>query len=342
MDLLLYIVCFILGSAGALVISRWGASIGVLDRANHRSSHRGTVPKGGGIGILAAFIFSAIVLNLPTAFWVSTTVVALFSFYGDKFDLSPKTRLIVQFLAAFVIMKFAVPQLCLTFPDPFLFRIAPENTGFFLTALSLIFFSVFMVGTANYYNFMDGINGIAGITGVVAFGLITLFCLASGENDVLVVLSVGIMSACLGFLPFNMPNAKVFMGDVGSILLGFLFAAIVVSLVRSANDFIVLSSFLFPFYADELSTAYVRIRNGENLLHPHRSHIYQILANEKGIAHWKVSVGYGLLQIFVGTSILAVRSQGIIVSLTILISYFAAFAITGHYLRLSIVQNLPR
>ena len=75
------------------------------------------------------------------------------------------------------------------------------------------------------------------------------------------------------------------MGDVGSILLGFVFAAMVVVLSKSFLDFVCLWSFIFPFYADELSTMAVRIKDGENLLRPHRRHLNQLLANEKGIAY---------------------------------------------------------
>jgi Fuc2NAc and GlcNAc transferase len=147
---------------------------------------------------------------------------------------------------------------------------------------------------------MDGINGIAGITGVVGFGLVAVFAGLSGTNEAYLILALCMMLACLGFLPFNMPKARVFMGDVGSILLGFVYAGLVVGFSHSLNDFVVLCLFLFPFYADELTTEYVRLRDGENLLKPHRRHIYQLLANEMEIAHWKVSVGYGVLQVVVG------------------------------------------
>ena len=165
------------------------------------------------------------------------------------------------------------------------------------------------MGTANYYNFMDGINGIAGITAVVGFGLLAFYASTSGAEHSFVILSICIALSCLGFLPFNMPKARVFMGDVGSILVGFLFAAMVVMLSKSFLDFVCLAGFLFPFYADELTTLYVRIkdefpsgrmnscgiRDGwmDRLMKPHRRHVYQLLANEMGIEHWKVSVGYG-------------------------------------------------
>ena len=73
-----------------------------------------------------------------------------------------------------------------------------------------------------------------------------------------------------------------------------------------------MASFLFPFYVDELTTVIIRLKDGENLTKPHRRHYYQLLANEKGIAHWKVSVGYGVFQVAVGISVLMVRGYGVV------------------------------
>ena len=130
-----------------------------------------------------------------------------------------------------------------------------------------------------------------------------------------------------------MPKARVFMGDVGSVLLGFVFAGLVVGLTRSMNDFVVLCSFLFPFYTDELITEYVRLRDRENLLTPHRRHVYQLLANEMGIAHWKVSVGYGALQAAVGVGALVVRGYGEGILVGYLGACFVGFWIFGGRVR---------
>ena len=180
---------------------------------------------------------------------------------------------------------------------------------------------------------MDGINGIAGITGVVGFGLVAFYALHSGINAPLVALAICISFACLGFLPFNMPDARVFMGDVGSILLGFVFAGMVVYLSQSLMDFICLAAFLFPFYADEITTMMIRIKDGERLSRPHRRHMYQLLANECEIPHWKVSLGYGIFQLIVGISVILVKSMGLLGILSILTFYFFSFLIFSHIVR---------
>ena len=244
-------------------------------------------------------------------------MISLFSFYGDRKEIPAKVRLCVQFVAGLGLLVG-------------LFQL--EDRSYWIYLL-IPFLSLYVVGTANYYNFMDGIDGIAGITGIVAFGLIALFGALSGANESFLILAGCMGFACLGFLPFNMPKARVFMGDVGSVLLGFVYAGLVVGLSHSLNDFVVLSAFLFPFYADELTTSYVRLRHGENLLKPHRRHVYQLLANEMGLEHWKVSVGYGVLQFIVGVSVLSVKGYGLPIVLSMLAFYFAAFAVAGYYIR---------
>lgn len=180
---------------------------------------------------------------------------------------------------------------------------------------------------------MDGINGIAGITGVVAFGLLALFNLLSGGESQFTVLLLCITFSCLGFLPFNFPKPRVFMGDVGSILLGFVFACFVVLIAKSVLEFICLASFIFPFYADEIITMVVRLKDGENLLKPHRRHLYQLLANEMGINHWKVSIEYGVFQLVAGLSILFMKQYGLAPVITTIILFFSIFIWVNCYVR---------
>jgi Fuc2NAc and GlcNAc transferase len=310
-----------------------------LDNPNGRSSHHVVTPKGGGVGILAALVFGSLVLSIPKNFWISSTFLALISLWGDRHELSPKFRLSTQFIAAMILL---VPIL---FPNSFP-HFNPEHVpsnapsislGF--SILLLLLLSIFIIGTANFYNFMDGINGIAGITGVVGFGLLSYYTYISGHKASIFTLSICISLACLGFLPFNMPKARVFMGDVGSILLGFVFAGMVVWLSKSLLDFVCLAAFLFPFYADELTTMVVRLRDGESLLNPHRRHLYQLLANEYEIPHWKVSVGYGFTQLLIGISILLIKDIGNMAVISTLIFYFCGFSMLSFLIRKKIESH---
>jgi len=316
---------FLMGSLGAFCVSRLGFKFGLCDRPTERSSHLVPTPKGGGIGIAGAFLFLSLSLNIPIFLWGPAILLSFLSLVGDKCEISPLIRLVFQFAAALIVLV----SFFLSSAQAFLHQLA---TTFFNipTLLVFAFLAVFVVGTANFYNFMDGINGIAGITGVVAFGLLGGYAYFIGADRHFVQLSWGIACACAGFLPWNIPKAKVFMGDVGSILLGFVFATLLVVISKDVHDFFVGMSFLFLFYADELFTMYERIKDGEKLTKPHRRHLYQILANEAGIAHWKISLGYGFCQLFCGIVIWIMRESSLIGISSLLFLFFILFGLVNN------------
>jgi len=249
----IYILCIGLSGAGAWLVGKFGHRLELLDKPNGRSSHRVATPKGGGIGILAGFIISALLLKVSVFLWIPATLLSVISLAGDRYHLPPLIRLIFQFTASFV----------------FLFGFWNGHPLLSASYLIIIPLLLYIVGTTNYFNFMDGINGIAGITGIVGFGLLAVFAHGKEIDSGIKVLSISLSLGCAAFLPFNLPNAKVFMGDVGSILLGFVFATMVFILADSVLDFLCLSLFLFPFYADEITTEFIRLKDGEKLWTPH-------------------------------------------------------------------------
>jgi Fuc2NAc and GlcNAc transferase len=308
---------FLLGATGALLVDRYGRRVGLLDEPCERSSHRRTTPKGGGIGILAAFLGAAAFLGLPVWFWLPVTVVSVMSLIGDRMHLPQIPRLGVQFLCATALVVGC-----------YLLGPAKVSGRWWIWVAMGVPSVIYIVGTANCFNFMDGINGIAGLIGALAFWALGIH---HGSAGPVALLSLSMAAACLGFLPLNFPSARVFMGDVGSVLLGFLFAASVVLVSHSVLDWVCLSSLLFPFYADELTTMAVRIRDRENLLRAHRRHIYQVLANQRGVPHWKVSLLYVAVQLVVSGLALSFRSLGVVA--VWLGVAFVGFICAGAYVR---------
>ena len=265
--------------------------------------------------MVVVFLVTAVVLDMPIAFWLPLGAMAGLSLRGDQVEISPKLRLPMHFILMGILVMGTRASL---YPDiPRLFI--------------ALFWIIFIVGTANFYNFMDGINGIAGISGVVGFGLLAFVTFKDQPKIGLVATCMAL--ACLGFLPFNLPRARVFMGDVGSILLGGVFAGLVYLASRTPLDFLCMISFLFPFYADELTTMVVRLRAGENPIQAHRRHIYQLLANERQIPHWRISGGYGFFQFLVGVSAITSKALGFAAMLAVLISWIVLFVIGGFYVR---------
>lgn len=276
-----------------VLVPRMLARGGYLDMPTARSSHVRPTPKGGGVGMALAFCVLCCWENIPVALWLPMPALAALSFANDLHGISPKTRLLAQTLAALVCLAGAQLYGILSWPV-WIFPLA-------------VFF---LVGTANCFNFMDGINGIAGICGMVALGLLSAFHLATGIPWIFRGPTLAVLGALAVFLPFNLPRAKLFMGDVGSIFLGFFFAFSACMAATSWTDVLVMTAFLFPFYADEAASIIERIQQRKSLLLPHRQHLYQFLANELGVAHWKVSLLYGGIQLIFALAIWAISRYG--------------------------------
>jgi Fuc2NAc and GlcNAc transferase len=132
----------------------------------------------------------------------------MISLVGDRTDIPAKLRLMIQFVAA-GFTSWAIVLIHLGF----------SSFQGVSVLLCILLISFYLVITANVYNFMDGIDGLAGITAFIAFSLLAVTGWYRGETMVTVILSAVISSASLGFLFWNFPKAKVFMGDVGSIFL---------------------------------------------------------------------------------------------------------------------------
>lgn len=293
MDMLLSLLAGVLVSVPCCVIvPRLLAHGGFLDMPGERSSHVRPTPKGGGVGMVLAFAAVAVARDVPMHLWLPLCALAALSFANDLRGIAPDRRLAAQVLAAAV-----------TLGGAWWFGSIAWSGILLLPAV------LFVVGTTNCFNFMDGINGIAGICGVTALsGLIAYGVMVDAQ---LLLPVAAVIGGVIGFLPFNMPRARLFMGDAGSIFLGFLFAVTICISSRSWTEFFVLASFLYPFYADESVTMAERIWRGESLMQPHRRHLYQFLANELGVAHWKVSAGYGLVQLVVILFAVVAGRQGL-------------------------------
>jgi Fuc2NAc and GlcNAc transferase len=328
---LLLISCAGLGAAGGWLIASMPFREQLLDTPNERSSHAVPTPRGAGVGILAAFILAGLTLRIPTTFLFAAILVSVMSFYGDYVRISVRLRLFVQILSTLIFLFPLLPGLSNHF--------ALSTFGFspllFIPIVTLIV--VFMIGTANFYNFMDGIDGIAGLSGAIGFGLLGIYTMGRPPADSLQtslpLLSICVSLACLGYLPFNMPRARVFMGDVGSILLGFIFAGLVVMLSRQYLEMVCFAALFFPFYADELTTLAVRLHGRENLAQSHRRHLYQLLANELGIDHSKISSVYGAAQLIIGAGALVAYSYGAWAVFIFLTVCFCGFAVVTAHVR---------
>ncbi len=258
----------------------------LLDIPNERSSHSVPTPRGGGLaiaftvlgGVLLAAARGWIAWDLALALSGGGTMIAAVGWIDDHRDLSALTRFAVQFFAAAWAMFWlgGLPALSIGFGE--------INLGIAGTVLGVIG----IVWAINLYNFVDGIDGLAAgeaiSTGVIG-GLILL---AMGHNG-LAIVALLIAAASAGFLPLNWAPAKLFMGDVGSGMLGYLFAVLsIASENAGAIPLLIWVLLLGAFVFDATVTLCRRIANGERWYHAHHSHAYQRMV-QAGRSHAMVS-----------------------------------------------------
>jgi UDP-GlcNAc:undecaprenyl-phosphate GlcNAc-1-phosphate transferase len=283
---------YALGCAALAAAITWAmAHFAVLvDVPNARSSHQRPTPRGGGVGILGAFAAGLIglhaldgLLGEPrlVAFAVAALIMGLAGLADDVRSMQFTTKLAAQIGAAVVAMAGGLVVRTLYVP-----AVGPVELGIAGYAVTLLW----LIGLTNAFNFMDGLDGLAGGVAVIAGAFLCVVALFLGEPLVF-ILSLLLTAASAGFLIFNLPPARIFMGDVGSQFLGFAFAALGVMLTLGDGTgtlVLVVPVLLFSFLFDTIFTAIRRWRKGENLAAAHRTHLYQLL-NQSGLTHRQVA-----------------------------------------------------
>ncbi|RPH45501.1 MAG: glycosyl transferase [Burkholderiales bacterium] len=254
-----------------------GLSHRMLDRPNARSMHVTPTPRIGGLGVLAGLVAALAATRgaLPWAAWAALATVAAVSTLDDLRGLGAGTRLALHLAAATTIAVSAL-----------------GGHG----ALTVAAGALAIAWLVNLYNFMDGSDALAGTMGVVGFGACALAA-AAGGDAALAVASAAVAGACAGFLVFNLPPARLFMGDAGSTSLGLLAGAIgAVGVERDLWSPWLPATVFMPFAFDATATLLDRARRGCRVWEAHREHAYQRL-NLSGFGHRRTALAYGALML---------------------------------------------
>lgn len=306
-----------IGALAAFLLSKFGFRLGLADVPGERSSHKRTIPKGGGIGIPIAVALTSFCIAHQGCFLVGLALIlSAVAFINDRAEVSVGLRLILEFLLGLALVVILKKDMLSTLQSQYGFTI-------FLAALAS--FTVYIVAATNFFNFMDGINGIAAVEALTSFiflGVTAVFLKKSQETA---TLAFSVAAAAAGFLLFNFPKAKVFMGDVGSIFIGFLFAGMAVDLASNVKEFLLFIMFQSVFYVDCLSTILVRLLNGENILQAHRKHLYQKLVHHSGWTHTRVTLIYGLSQVIIAGLGFVLFQWGLLVLILFWAGLFLAY-----------------
>jgi Fuc2NAc and GlcNAc transferase len=269
---MIYIALFIVSIVFTYSIKVYALKKSVMDIPNERSSHAVPTPRGGGAAIIMVFyiglfyfresvdvqLFYALLCGLP---------IALIGLLDDIFTLSSKIRFLIQSISTIMALYFLGGVASIDF-------VLFELQGWWLNMIA--FFAI--VWLTNLYNFLDGIDGYAGSEAVtVGLGVFLLL-----HNP----LGLVIVAAALGFLIFNWHQASIFMGDIGSTTLGFIFAVFVFADTGEGSIYVWLV-LLSLFWFDATLTLIRRYFNGERISQAHKKHAYQRLV-QSGWAHDKV------------------------------------------------------
>jgi len=276
----------LLSVVGTRVMIAWARRRNLIDLPNHRSSHSQPTPRGGGVALVAAFyvgLLGSWQLGIVTTHTLLVLLcglpIAVISYIDDLYTLGARIRLAIQLLCAgtFLALLPSLPPLVI------LGYTLPVGSAFAIYLFG-------MVWMTNLYNFMDGIDGIAASQAIAA-GILW----AAVLPDSAMMPPLLLAAAALGFLKYNFPPARIFMGDVGSAFCGFIIAAM--ALVQSRETVLLAPFWLIPmapFIADATVTLFTRMLRGQRVSEAHRTHAYQRLARRLD-GHLSVSLGYFLL-----------------------------------------------
>jgi UDP-N-acetylmuramyl pentapeptide phosphotransferase/UDP-N-acetylglucosamine-1-phosphate transferase len=303
----------------------------VLDQPNERSLHNTLIPRTGGLAILVSLALGLCLIGVLIIsgrvqiglsgrqwLWVVLTAFAMaaISLWNDLTELHPIVRLILHGVAAAgVALGVGVTINFITFP-----RIGQVSLGWLAVPITILF----LLWMTNLYNFMDGMDGFAGGMTVLGFGF--LGYVARNGNSLIPLLAVMIVGAAGGFLLHNKPPAKIFMGDAGSITLGFLVGSLsLIGMHQGLFDFWVPVLIFSPFIVDATVTLFRRLFRGEKIWRAHREHYYQRLVLA-GWSHRKTVLAEYCLMIFCGLSAVAYIRAGESTRLAILLTWVLIYA----------------
>jgi UDP-GlcNAc:undecaprenyl-phosphate GlcNAc-1-phosphate transferase len=281
----------VLAALSALAV-RLMIAFPILDHPNARSAHRRPTPRGGGVGVVLAFVVGMLVLFQVATFArvaepqflgviLAAVAIAGVALVDDVRDLPARLRLLAQCAAAAVAVGSGLVVHRLALP-----WIGVVELGWLGMALTL----VWIVGCTNAVNFMDGLDGLVGGTLLLVAAALALLAALQGGWFVYAA-ALFLAAGFAGFLPFNLHPARIFMGDVGSQFAGFMLAVLAVASARFDGNqvsFLIVPLLMFALLFDAGFTLARRALMRERLAEGHRTHLYQ-LAQRSGVGVRRVA-----------------------------------------------------
>jgi len=279
----------------------------ILDVPNARSAHHVVTPRGGGLGPVLAFILGMIALYQIADFAriadrqfigviLAAVAIATVGLVDDLRNLSARLRLACQFAAAMVAVVTGLTLTRISVPG-----VGPVELGFFGTLVTIFW----IMGCTNAVNFMDGLDGLVAGTIIIACAALAGIGAWFG-GDFVYAAALFLLAGFLGFLPFNLHRARIFMGDVGSQFAGFMLAVLGIAAARFEHiqvSFLIVPLLLFGLLFDAGFTLLRRVLMRHRVGAAHRTHLYQ-MAQRAGVptravaaVHWGFALFHALLAV---------------------------------------------
>ena len=328
-DLLLLLLGCVTSWALTSKVRRYALHADLLDQPNARSSHTVPTPRGGGIAIVASYLSLIAVLavggdmdpHLAFALVGSGILVAVLGFIDDRRPLRARWRFTGHLLAAAWVLLWLGPL-----PAVPVFGVIVD-LGVGATLLS----ALHLVWSINQFNFMDGIDGIASLEAIsVALGGAFVWWLTQPQGEWL--LAVAFAACVAGFLIWNFPPARIFMGDAGSGFLGCMIATLALWSARATPH--LFWSWLIlvgAFMVDSTITLVRRVAHGERFNEAHRSHAYQYAARKWG-SHKVVSIAFvAITMLWLFPLAVAVALGLLDGAIGVIVAYAPLFLLAFHY-----------
>lgn len=265
---------FVINLIGLIFFLYYAKRKNIVDKPNERSSHQTITIRGGGVFFtptFAALLFCFYPEHYLAA--IALVIVSAISFLDDIYTLPVRIRLPIHFLSVALLI---------------------HDLQMYLPLLIGLLLLIMITAWLNTFNFMDGINGITGLYAIVL--LFSLYLTQGLELDIVIL---GMLLSVIVFMFFNFrKKALCFAGDVGSVSLALIIAWAFLYKWMGLESLYMLA---FPalYAVDSIITIIQRLLKKENIFEAHRSHLYQILANEQKIDHRIIAMTYAFLQLFI-------------------------------------------
>ncbi len=318
-----FFVTFLLVTLIMPVIKKIAFHIGAIDIPNERKVHKKPIPRLGGLGIYIGFLIGYLLFfeqnTMMNSILVGSFFVVLTGIIDDIKPITPKTKLIGQFVAALLVVLFG--DVVLTEVDALGIYI---NFGIFAYPVSILFIMACM----NCVNLIDGLDGLSGGISAIFFLTVTIILIGRSSLGLEFLLSIVMLASTLGFLVHNFYPATIFAGDSGSMFLGYIISIIAILGFKNVT----VTSFLIPVillaipFLDVLFAVIRRALKGEKITCPDKMHIHHQLLNYGLQQRTVVLIIYGVDLLFSVGSIMYVlgnRKIGYAFYLTVLLMVIA-------------------